>query len=136
MSEATNIQILDRSVSTTHYDAVVVGAGPYGLSTAAHLSGHGLEIAVLGKPLQTWRENMPQGMLLRSYWWATNFSDPGGRYGLAQYFQERGQQARDPLPIETVIDYGLWFQSHAVPQLDETYVRTIKRDHEQFEVTL
>ena len=52
------------SASVANYDAVVVGAGPYGLSTAAHVLGRGLEVAVFGTPLQLWREYMPEGMLL------------------------------------------------------------------------
>ncbi|HEX4560478.1 MAG TPA: NAD(P)-binding protein, partial [Gemmatimonadales bacterium] len=61
---------------TPVYDAVVVGAGPYGLSTAAHLIGRGLDVAVFGKTLEMWRDHMPQGMWLRSHWWATNLADP------------------------------------------------------------
>src|SRR5712691_4542621 len=104
------------------YDAVVVGAGPYGLSIAAHLLGRGLKVAVFGTPLQLWRENMPEGMLLRSYWWASNLSDPKRKFGLAQYFQQHGLDIPDPLPAKTFIDYGLWFQQQVVPHLDETYV--------------
>ena len=61
-----------RFVPDAPYDAVVVGAGPYGLSAAAHLLGRGLNVAVFGKTLELWREHMPRGMLLRSQWWATN----------------------------------------------------------------
>ncbi len=32
---------------TASYDAIVVGAGPYGLSTAAHLRGRGLSVATV-----------------------------------------------------------------------------------------
>src|SRR5437870_11911926 len=38
------------------YDVAVVGAGPYGLSVAAHLLGRGLRVAVFGKTLEMWRE--------------------------------------------------------------------------------
>jgi len=37
------------------YDVVVVGAGPYGLSVAAHLRGRGLKTAVFGRTLGMWR---------------------------------------------------------------------------------
>src|SRR3989442_14553793 len=43
------------------YDVVVVGAGAYGLSTAAHLHGRGLKVAIFGKPLEMWRDHMPKG---------------------------------------------------------------------------
>ncbi len=115
---------------------VVIGAGPYGLSVAAHLLGRGLPVAIFGKPLQLWRDHMPKGMLLRSYWWAVNLSDPQKKYTIAQYLQSHNQNAPDPLPVETFIDYGLWFQKHAVPNVDETYVSCIERKDRQYEVTL
>jgi thioredoxin reductase len=131
-----NVQTAQPGVSTTNHDVVVVGAGPYGLATAAHMLEQGLDVAVFGKPLKLWRENMPKGMLLRSYWWATNISDPHKQYGFDRYFQETDQQALDPLSAETVIDYGLWFQKHVVPNVDETYVKSIQRKEGLFEVTL
>lgn len=136
MSKTMDVQDLRSPISSARYDAVVVGAGPYGLSTAAHLMGQGLETAVFGIPLQTWRESMPRGMLLRSYWWATNFSDPQKQYRFEQYFRETDQQPLDPLSVETVIDYGLWFQKNTIPGVDETFVKDIKRKEGQFEITL
>ncbi len=124
------------SIPTAYYDAVVVGAGPYGLSAASHLQSQGLKVAIFGKPLHLWREHMPKGMFLRSFWWATNLSDPGKKYGLEQYFQAEGENESDPFPRETFINYGLWFQKHAVPDVDETYVASVERKGPQFEVTL
>ncbi|HAE81875.1 MAG TPA: hypothetical protein DCK85_00695, partial [Ktedonobacter sp.] len=136
MNVSVDMKKPQHSTPTSEYDVVVVGAGPYGLSTAAHLQGRGLKVAIFGKPLKLWREHMPKGMLLRSYWWATNLSDPEKKYGLEQYFQAEGQHESDPFLIETFIDYGLWFQKHAVPHVDETYVKTIERKEGQFLVTL
>lgn len=121
---------------TASYDVVVVGAGPYGLSVAAHLIGRGLNIAVFGKPLQLWRDHMPEGMLLRSYWWTTNLSDPLKKYRLARYFQEHQMAVPDPVPLEVFVDYGLWFQRRAVPDVDETFVATIQRVGGEFELLL
>lgn len=118
------------------YDVVVVGAGPYGLSTAAHLLGKGLRVAVFGRPISFWQEHMPEGMLLRSFWWASNLSDPQKAFGVGRYLQEQGREIKDPLSLETFIQYGQWFQQHAVPQLDQTYVATVERKGEQFEVKL
>ena len=118
------------------YDVAVIGAGPYGLSTAAHLLGAGLRVAVFGRPLEMWRERMPTGMLLRSHWWATNLSDPSKTHAIARFFAESGRDRAYPLPINTFIEYGLWFQRRAVPQVDEAYVASIERLDDHFVLTL
>ncbi|HEY0754634.1 MAG TPA: NAD(P)-binding domain-containing protein [Ktedonobacteraceae bacterium] len=137
MSKSMDAPVLTRSVPTTHYDVVVMGAGPYGLSTAAHLLGKGLNVAIFGKPMELWRNFMPKGMLLRSYWWATNLSDPQNQLRLERYLAEELNMAPfDPVPGEMIADYGFWFQKHAVPNVDETYIQTIERIDEHFEITL
>lgn len=130
---------MEQSLATAgrvQYDAVVVGAGPYGLSIAAHLQGKGLNVAVFGKPLQFWRDHMPRGMLLRSHWWATNLSDPYHKFGFEQFFRISADNKRYPVPIETFIDYALWFQKHAAPPIDTTYVSSIEKIGEQFSLVL
>ena len=121
---------------TTTLDAVVVGAGPYGLSVAAHLRGRGRTIAIFGRAFEMWRHHMPRGMLLRSHWWATNLSDPKGAYGFDRFFRESGLSRTYPLPIQTFIDYGQWFRERAVPEVDETFVSSIAREGKVFRVAL
>ena len=53
----------------------IVGAGPYGLSVAAHLGAAGLSFRQFGLPMKLWRENMPGGMFLKSQGFASNLSD-------------------------------------------------------------
>ena len=45
---------------------VIIGAGPYGLSVAAHLSARGIGYRIFGKPMANWQQKMPRGMLLKS----------------------------------------------------------------------
>ena len=45
---------------------LVIGAGPYGVATAARAIERGIETIVVGGPMSFWREHMPQGMFLRS----------------------------------------------------------------------
>ena len=54
----------------------IVGAGPYGLSAAAHLRAAGMEPTVFGEPMNFWANGMPAGMLLRSPREASTISDP------------------------------------------------------------
>ncbi|MGW6273161.1 FAD-dependent oxidoreductase [Streptomyces sp. NPDC055060] len=109
------------------YDLLVVGAGPYGLSIASHAAGAGLDVRVFGRPMASWRDHMPRGMFLKSEPWASNLSDPRGRYGLAAYCERNGTRARhgEPIPVETFASYGLWFARHAVPDVDERMVASV-----------
>lgn len=136
MSVVSHMETSRQPVSVAHYDAVVVGAGPYGLSTAAHLLGRGLSVAVFGRTLELWRNHMPNGMLLRSHWWATNLSDPRKQYGFERFFQESGYAKGYPVPRQAFIDYGCWFQERAVPNVDETYVKSIEQNNGHFLLTL
>ncbi|MFF5446875.1 NAD(P)-binding domain-containing protein [Streptomyces sp. NPDC012888] len=107
-------------------DLVVVGAGPYGLSIAAHAAAAGLDVRVLGRPMASWRDHMPEGMYLKSEPWSSNLSAPGGRLTLAEYCEDHGIRAEhgSPLPIGTFTGYGLWFARRAVPAVEE---RTVTR---------
>ena len=136
MIVSLGVQKVNDALSVAQYDVVVVGAGPYGLSAAAHLLAQGLKVGIFGKPLHFWKKHMPQGMLLRSYWWASNLSDPAGHYSFARYFQQIDMDAVNPLPAEVFVEYGLWFQKQAVPEVDETYVISVERKDEFFVLTL
>ncbi|HEX9864173.1 MAG TPA: FAD-dependent monooxygenase, partial [Acidimicrobiia bacterium] len=58
-------------------EVAIIGAGPYGLSIAAHLSQRGVDYRLFGTPMHTWRNHMPEGMWLRSEGFASNLADPG-----------------------------------------------------------
>ena len=57
-------------------DVAIIGAGPYGLSLAAHLADAGIEFRIFGSPMHTWRSSMPEGMVLKSEGNASNLWDP------------------------------------------------------------
>lgn len=136
MSKSMDATVFTQSVPTAHYDVVVLGAGPYGLSVAAHLLGQGLNVAIFGKTMELWHTIVPKGMLLRSYWWATDLSDPQKQFDLAHYFSAHNLQPFDPVPGEMIADYGHWFQQHAVPSVDDTYIQTIEQKDGAFAITL
>ncbi|MEU8434245.1 NAD(P)-binding domain-containing protein [Streptomyces sp. NPDC029216] len=118
-------------------DLVVVGAGPYGLSIAAHAAAAGLGVRVLGRPMASWRDHMPEGMYLKSEPWSSSLSAPGGRYTLAEYCATRGLAAEhgSPLPIGTFSAYGLWFARHAgLPEVEEATVTEVTPQGDGFRV--
>ncbi|MER5947669.1 FAD-dependent oxidoreductase [Streptomyces sp. NPDC001904] len=116
------------------YDLLIVGAGPYGLSIAAHAEARGLRTAVFGRPMESWRYAMPRGMFLKSEPWASNLSAPGAAFRLDQYCAGIGTTARHghPIPVETFAEYGLWFARQAVPHLDERMIRRVDAAPEGF----
>jgi cation diffusion facilitator CzcD-associated flavoprotein CzcO len=92
-------------------DVAIVGAGPYGLSAAAHLSHvPGLQIRLFGEPMSFWAQHMPEEMCLRSPWAASHLSDPNGRLSL-EAFRELQGNGHVAAPIRAVdfIRYGRWF---------------------------
>src|SRR5271165_4828256 len=107
----------------------IVGAGPYGLSLAAHLAALGVETRIFGRPMDSWRRHMPAGMLLKSDPFASNLSDPQDFYTLARYSAERaiGYSEAEPVRLDTFCDYGLAFQKRFVPELEEAYVTLVQR---------
>lgn len=118
-------------------DVTVVGAGPYGLSAAAHLRAiKGMEVRVFGKPMSFWSSNMPVGMFLRSNWTATEIASPQRSLTLEAFQAERFRTFGVPVPIECFIEYGLWYQSHAVPDLDQRRIERIERCAHGFRLTV
>jgi hypothetical protein len=114
---------------------VVIGAGPYGLSVAAHLQAGGVPVQVLGQPLEFWKD-MPQGMYLKSPWTASSLSDPRGRRSLDRYRDTLEQPPQEPIPLPYFLEYGRWFADHAVPPIDPTYVRGLTRDGDAYTLEL
>lgn len=117
-------------------EAVVVGAGPYGLSVAAHLKHAGIATRVFGEPMAFWRQNMPSGMLLRSPWRATHLSDPDGTLSLDAYASAHGVDPSRRLSLETFVAYGEWFQQRAVADVDRRAVQRIDAARHCFRLTL
>lgn len=118
---------------------VIVGAGPYGLSIAAHLKAAGARLRIFGSPMSTWREQMPKGMYLKSDGFASSLSDPQSSFTLKQYCEQEGigyDDTRIPVSLETFTAYGLEFQRRFVPELEEKQVKEIERDPQGFLISL
>lgn len=117
-------------------EVAVVGAGPYGLSVAAHLKHAGVAVHVFGEPMGFWRHNMPKGMMIRSPWRATHLSDPCGAQSLEAFASVHGVDSGEHLSLDKFLAYGDWFQCHAVPDVDRRAVRLIDTAKNGFRLSL
>jgi len=120
-------------------DVAVIGAGPYGLSIAAHLKALRVDFRIFGRPMQTWRAHMPKGMRLKSEGFASSLYDPGSTFTLATYCKERRipySHLGLPVPLEVFSEYGLEFQKRFVGDLDQRQVHATKRTSEGFRICL
>ncbi|WP_406445216.1 NAD(P)-binding domain-containing protein [Streptomyces sp. NBC_00631] len=109
---------------------VVIGAGPYGLSVAAHLRAAGTPVRVFGDVMGSWRHAMATGMYLKSTPAATDLSapEPGGR--LADFRREHGEPELTeltPIPCDVFVRYGQWFQKRYVGEVEPARVTAVER---------
>jgi pyridine nucleotide-disulfide oxidoreductase len=104
----------------------VIGAGPYGLSAAAHLKAAGVDVRIFGQPMEFWADKMPSGMLLRSPRVASNISDPFASRTLDAFESTHGIAPAAPIPLETFVDYGRWFQRQLITNLDQREVAAVE----------
>ncbi len=121
----------------TKCDVAILGAGPYGLSATAHLRKiKGLDVRTFGEPMSFWERNMPAGMLLRSGWAATHIADPNQSLTLDAYKAASSNHFSSPVPLDRFIDYGLWYQRRAVPDVDRRKIVCIESDSKGFRLIL
>jgi len=121
---------------TSATSLLVIGAGPYALSTAALAREHGIDTVTVGRPMGFWRRHMPAGMLLRSGpdW----HLDAGGVHTLEAYLEERAVDPAevDPLPIGLFLDYAEWFRQAKGIQVREDLVADLTKPDDRFEAVL
>ena len=117
----------------------IIGAGPYGLSIAAHLRSLGIQYRIFGVPIDTWARHVPAGMLLKSDGFASSLSDPDGKGTLANYCSDQGIPYHDtdiPVKVDTFVDYARDFQQRFVPDLEECQVVSVDKEGDVFTLGL
>lgn len=118
-------------------DVAIIGAGPYGLSIAAHLRAAGVPLRIFGSPMHSWRCHMPAWMCLKSEGFASSLYEPAGEFTLGAFSAARGLRYRDvgyPVPIADFIQYGLEFQRRFVPDLEHSDITSLRRAGDGFEI--
>jgi len=118
---------------------VIIGAGPYGLSIAAHCRRSGIPYRIFGRPMQSWLAQMPKGMMLKSDGFASDIYDPEKAFTLRQFCAERGIKYADtglPVSLETFSAYGLAFRDRMVPELEDKFVVSVDRIADGFRLRL
>jgi cation diffusion facilitator CzcD-associated flavoprotein CzcO len=121
------------------HSVAIIGAGPYGLSVAAHLKARGIDFRIFGLPMEIWRTQMPTGMHLKSEGFASSLWDPKGQFTLSHYCAAEGIPYQDmglPVALETFWHYGIAFQRRFVPELEQQMVASIEPNDRGFRLTL
>jgi lysine/ornithine N-monooxygenase len=114
-------------------DVAVIGAGPFGLSVAAHLARR--RVRAYGRPMETWRTRMPPDMRLRSDWDETNLSAPQDRGSIDAWAKAVGEPREEPIPLQKFLRYADWFRETLVPENDPSDVAQLERGGGVFRVT-
>ena len=118
---------------TERLDIAVIGAGPYGLSVAAHLAGR--NVRTFGAPMETWRTRMPPYMFLRSDWEETSLAAPGNLGSIDRWARVSGEEREEPIPLQKFLRYAEWFRKTFAPEGDPSDVAALERDGDGYRLT-
>jgi cation diffusion facilitator CzcD-associated flavoprotein CzcO len=111
-------------------NTAIIGAGPYGLSIAAHFRRRGIAFRIFGRTMDSWLAHMPKGMMLKSDGFASNIYDPESAFTLEKFCAGSGidyAHTGVPVKIDTFTSYGLAFRDRMVPELEGRIVTGVER---------
>ena len=110
-----------------HTKLLIIGAGPFGLSIAAHAKFLGIGHIIAGKPMEFWKNNMPKGMLLRSTcdW----HLDTTNVHTIDKFLETGMQNCGDvePLSLQFYLEYTGWFIHQKQLNITSLYIDQIDR---------
>jgi cation diffusion facilitator CzcD-associated flavoprotein CzcO len=117
----------------------IIGAGPYGLSIAAHLRAMRINFRIFGISMQRWRAQMPMGMFLKSEGCASSLSEPTGLHTLGRYCAAEGLPYGEwgkPISREVLVRYASSFQRNLVPNVEDSRVVMVRKAPGMFHLEL
>jgi thioredoxin reductase len=120
-------------------DLAIIGAGPYGLSLAAHLRARGQNFRIFGKPMDTWASHMPKNMMLKSEGFASNLSTPSEDFTLKAWSKRNGLAYADrsaPIGLDHFLRYSEAFRARFAPELEDVQVKRVERTDDGFALSL
>ena len=115
-------------------DLLIIGQGHL-LALAAQASQDLIEHLVVGKTMELWRRNMPEGMFLRS---ACDWHlGPLNVHTIDAYLQSEGKTAVDvvPLSLKFYLSYAEWFQQQKNIQPLPFHVQRLDHTDDDFVAT-
>src|SRR5581483_11277736 len=119
-------------------DVAIVGAGPYGLSVAAHLRKFRVEFRIFGGSGSR-HARVRRDLQLEVESSCLNLSDPDRRFTLSQYCREHGLSRADRgerIALKTFLQYRQAFQQRLVPTLERKTVLSVARTADSFALRL
>lgn len=119
-------------------EVAIIGAGPYGLSLAAHLAEQKIEHRIFGRPMQFWSQiaEAADKRYLKSYCFGTNLSSPSPGFSFSDYNTPRKLETFEPCSMANFAAYGRWFQESQVPWVEPVDVVNVTQQNGKFAISL
>lgn len=99
---------LPSEIFSSCLDLAVIGAGPTGMSIAAHAESHGLKYAIFGEPWAFWHRHMIP-LPLRSPPTTTNIDTPRGGFQFMDFARQFKRPETKRISFAEFIAYASWF---------------------------
>ena len=115
-------------------DVAIIGAGPYGLSVAAHLRARGVDFRIFGQPMMFWKRMLP-GINLKSPDFGSNIYTPEPGNTFVEWSEARGLSRKEPIPMSRFTEYAVDTQQRLLPMVEKVEATKVRSVDDAFEVT-